>query len=135
MLYLRVPLPEILLHKKKCLNFVNFIFTFLFIILARAFLSVIPAERRMLKISKHYVVDKDRFHKCAKCDRICETRSVARASNLGALWAGSLYRGFTALFVHYLKIFRAKDVSTAWKESFVAETIPLVSSYMGYLIV
>ena len=33
---------------------------------ARAFLSVIPAERRILKKSKRYFVDKDRFYQCAK---------------------------------------------------------------------
>ena len=57
---------------------------------------------------------------------------------MGALWAGNLYRGLllaTDFFVHYLRIFCAKDISTARnrlrKESFVAETIPLVSSYTG----
>ena len=64
------------------------------------------------------------------------TRSVAKPLNLGALWAGIFTEALlleTAFFVHYLKIFRAKDVSTARnrrrKESFCAETIPLVSSY------
>ena len=58
---------------------------------------------------------------------------------MGTLWAGNLYQGLllaTDFFVHYLRIFRAKDISTARnrprKESFGAETIPLVSSYTGY---
>ena len=41
----------------------------------------------------------------------------------------------TDFFVHYLRIFHTKDLSTARirrKESFGAETIPLVSSYTGY---
>ena len=42
----------------------------------------------------------------------------------------------TGFFAHYLRIFRAKDISTVRnrrrKESFGAETIPLVSSYTGY---
>ena len=44
-----------------------------------------------------------------------------------------------SFLVHYLKIFRVKDVSTARnrrrKESCGAEIIPLVSSYTGYCIV
>ena len=67
------------------------------------------------------------------------TRSVARPSNVGVLWEGNLYRGFTVatdFLVHYLRIFRAKDISTARsrrrKDSFGAETMPLVSSYTGY---
>ena len=58
---------------------------------------------------------------------------------MGALWAGNLYRGLllaTDFFVHYLRIFRAKDMSAArnrWrKESFGADTILQVSSYTGY---
>ena len=49
---------------------------------------------------------------------------------MGTLWAGNLYRGFTVatdFFVHYLRNFRAKDMSAArnrWsKESFGAVTI------------
>ena len=42
----------------------------------------------------------------------------------------------TDFFVHYLRIFHAKDISTAQsrrrKDSFGAETIPLVSLYTGY---
>ena len=42
----------------------------------------------------------------------------------------------TDFFVHYLRIFRAKDMSAAqnrWrKEGFGVETIPQVSSYTGY---
>ena len=42
----------------------------------------------------------------------------------------------TDFFVHYLRIFRAKDISTARsrrrKDSFGAETTLLVSSYTGY---
>ena len=67
------------------------------------------------------------------------TRSVARPSNLGVLWAEIFNEALlltTAFFVHYLRIFRAEDVSTARnrrrKKSFGAETIPLVSSYTGY---
>ena len=55
---------------------------------------------------------------------------------MGALWAGKALLLATVFFVHYLRIFRAKDISTArsrWrKDSFGAETIPLVSSYAGY---
>ena len=61
------------------------------------------------------------------------TQSVARPSNVGALWAGNLYQALmlaTDFFVHYLRIFRAKDMSAARnrrrKESFGAETIPQV---------
>ena len=64
------------------------------------------------------------------------TRSVARPSNLGALWAEIFTEALllaTAFFVYYLKIFLAKDVYTPRnrrrKESFCAETIPLVRSY------
>ena len=67
------------------------------------------------------------------------TRSVARPSNLGALEAGNLYRGFTVgncFLRSLLETFRAKDISTAQnrrrKNSFGAETVPLVSSYTGY---
>ena len=58
---------------------------------------------------------------------------------MGALWAGNLYRDFTVgndYFVHYLRNFRAKEMSAArnrWrKESYGAETVPQVSSYTGY---
>ena len=44
---------------------ISFLLFYLFL-LARAFLSVIPAERRILKKSECYFVDKDRFHQCAK---------------------------------------------------------------------
>ena len=64
------------------------------------------------------------------------TRSVARPSNLGALWAGNPNRGFTVgnCFLRLLlEDFLAKDVYTArnrWRiECFCAETIPLVRSY------
>ena len=67
------------------------------------------------------------------------TQSVARPSNLGALWAEIFTEALvlaTAFFVYYLKFFRAKHVSTArnrWrKENFSAESIPLVSSCTGY---
>ena len=52
---------------------------------------------------------------------------------MGALWAGNLYQAIllaTDFFVHYLRIFRAKDIPAARnrrrKESFGAETIPQV---------
>ena len=62
---------------------------------------------------------------------------------MGALWARCGREIFTEalllatdFFVHYLRIFRAKDMSAArnrWrKESFGAETIPQVSSYTGF---
>ena len=58
---------------------------------------------------------------------------------MGVLWAGNLYRALllaTDFFVHYLRIFRSKDMPAARnrprKESFGAETIPQVSSYTGY---
>ena len=67
------------------------------------------------------------------------TRSVVRPSSVGALWREIFTETLllaTDFFVHYLRIFRAKDMSAArnrWrKESFGAETIPQVSSYTGY---
>ena len=58
-LYIRIPLSRLV--------FFDFIFFYLFI-LVRAFLSVIPAERRILKKIQRYFVDKDRFHQCAKME-------------------------------------------------------------------
>ena len=61
------------------------------------------------------------------------TRSVARPARCGREIFNEALLLETAFFVHYLKIFRAKDVSTTrnrWrKESCSTETIPLVSSY------
>ena len=59
------------------------------------------------------------------------------------MWACSRQEIFTEalllatdFFVHYLRIFHAKDISTARsrrrKDSIRAETIPQVSSYTGY---
>ena len=45
---------------------------------------------------------------------------------MGALWAGNLYRGFTVgncILVHYLKIFRAKDVSTDREKRVVVQNL------------
>ena len=62
------------------------------------------------------------------------TRSVVY---LGALLAGNLYRGFTVgrFFFDCMKMSSAKDVpleTDGAERVLVAETIPLVSSYMGY---
>ena len=62
------------------------------------------------------------------------------------MWARCCWETFTEalllatdFFIQYLRIFRAKDISTARnrrrKESFGTESISLVSSYTGYSIV
>ena len=58
---------------------------------------------------------------------------------MGVLWREILTESLllaTDFFVHYLTIFRAKDISAARNrrknESFGSETILLVSSYTGY---